>query len=258
MKTGFVVAKQNVLLLLPLTPELFFFPLHEYHATLCGHLSSTHPNIHQLNHIVDTCRDHCDRMGVQYSLVWDMMVGWTVDQGVGYPWANLVQKSNIFHNMRFPLKLGHNNGLACSQAVFYPRLKPCIHLLRHVHSFLSFIQVEFLRIARIVAGSNVDMYVMKRRSCFPANMMAKSIYVVQMNSVNKFWARCRTTVCFSHVIGANCKSEFSSANMGVKGLWKILSPAAQEASLTELAVMEGFVPNRHGLQAIIVGIDARY
>ena len=39
---------------------------------------------------------------------------------------------------------------------------------------------------------------------------------------------------------------------------QILSPAAQERSLAELAVMEGFVPNRHGLQTIIIGVDARY
>ena len=39
---------------------------------------------------------------------------------------------------------------------------------------------------------------------------------------------------------------------------QILSPAAQERSLAELAVMEGFVPNRHGLRTIIIGVDARY
>ena len=39
---------------------------------------------------------------------------------------------------------------------------------------------------------------------------------------------------------------------------QILAPAVQQRDLTELAVAEGFVPNRHGLQTIIVGVDARW
>jgi hypothetical protein len=61
--------------------------------------------------------------------------------------------------------------------------------------------------------------------------------------------------------------------MGVKGLWnvrnaceltwittelsQILAPAVQQRDLTELAITEGFVPNRHGIRTVIVGIDAR-
>jgi len=44
--------------------------------------------------------------------------------------------------------------------------------------------------------------------------------------------------------------------MGVKGLWDILAPVVHQRDLTELAVAKGFVPNRHGLQTIIVGVDA--
>ena len=40
--------------------------------------------------------------------------------------------------------------------------------------------------------------------------------------------------------------------------FQILLPAAQERSFSELAVFEEFVANRHDLQTIVIGIDARY
>ena len=64
--------------------------------------------------------------------------------------------------------------------------------------------------------------------------------------------------------------------MGVKGLWdvckhpalwythadiyitymQILLPAAQQRSLDEIAVNEGFAQNRHGRHAVIIGVNA--
>ncbi|KAF8231230.1 hypothetical protein L208DRAFT_1378226 [Tricholoma matsutake] len=44
--------------------------------------------------------------------------------------------------------------------------------------------------------------------------------------------------------------------MGVPGLWKILLPAAQRCSLTEVAAVEGFKQDCHGMQTMILSIDA--
>lgn len=44
--------------------------------------------------------------------------------------------------------------------------------------------------------------------------------------------------------------------MGVPGLWQILLPAAQMRSLTQVATVEGFERDHHGLRTIILGIDA--
>jgi hypothetical protein len=38
---------------------------------------------------------------------------------------------------------------------------------------------------------------------------------------------------------------------------QLLQPAAQECSLTELAIQEGFETNRHGRRSIIIGVDVR-
>ncbi|KAF8807160.1 hypothetical protein BYT27DRAFT_7287950 [Phlegmacium glaucopus] len=45
--------------------------------------------------------------------------------------------------------------------------------------------------------------------------------------------------------------------MGINYLWKILAPAAQKTSFSEIAVREGFERNRHGTGVVVVGIDAR-
>ncbi|KAF8691865.1 hypothetical protein AX14_002730, partial [Amanita brunnescens Koide BX004] len=44
--------------------------------------------------------------------------------------------------------------------------------------------------------------------------------------------------------------------MGVPGLWKVLNPAAETRSMTELAVAEGFVANPQGHRGFRIGVDA--
>ncbi|KAF8222062.1 PIN domain-like protein [Tricholoma matsutake] len=44
--------------------------------------------------------------------------------------------------------------------------------------------------------------------------------------------------------------------MGVPGLWKILQPAAQTCSLTEVATVKGYAQDHHRSQTMVVGIDA--
>ncbi|KAH7882150.1 PIN domain-like protein, partial [Phlebopus sp. FC_14] len=44
--------------------------------------------------------------------------------------------------------------------------------------------------------------------------------------------------------------------MGVAGLWEVLRPAGETRSLTELAVMDGFIDNSSGQRGFRIGIDA--
>ncbi|KAF8228321.1 hypothetical protein L208DRAFT_1488673 [Tricholoma matsutake] len=50
----------------------------------------------------------------------------------------------------------------------------------------------------------------------------------------------------------------STTLMGVPGLWKILQPAAQTCSLTEVATVEGYAQDHRGSQTMVVGIDASF
>ncbi|KAK6977816.1 hypothetical protein R3P38DRAFT_3471838 [Favolaschia claudopus] len=47
-----------------------------------------------------------------------------------------------------------------------------------------------------------------------------------------------------------------SPSVNMDGLWQIIEPALERRSLKELAISEGFVPNRNGILALRIGIDA--